>query len=296
MSWRAHWWCGALLLAALGLPLTPSRPSWAAGRSGCWAAHRRRRWSRCPAAWTAPRRCGWPAGCGGARCCGAGWWISARRVRGGRRRAGLGAAGHAPGLLVVAAGVARQLQHLSGQVLQHGGQVHRGAGAHAGGVLALLQVAGDAAHGELQASLGAAAHSLLGGLSLAAAGHGGWWVAGGEGAGGGASVCGATRRRGGRPRGVVREPRSYWPARPLRRGPKRVAGHTCAPPPVHSAPMAPKKADKKPAAKTTKPAVKKGKKKSKARAPSAHPRHPRARLTPPARHRPSPTRSTSTRC
>ena len=62
------------------------------------------------------------------------------------------------------------------------------------------------------------------------------------------------------------EPPFYWLARPLRGAPKRVACHTCAPPPVHSAPMAPKKADKKPAAKTTKPAVKKGKKKSKARA------------------------------
>ena len=62
-------------------------------------------------------------------------------------------------------------------------------------------------------------------------------------------------------------------------GRKRVACHTRSPPPSYhlSAPMAPKKADKKPAAKTTKPAVKKGKKKSKARAKlpaPAHPRHP----------------------
>ena len=40
-------------------------------------------------------------------------------------------------------------------------------------VAALLQVAGDAAHGELQPSLGGLAHGLLaGGLALATAAHG----------------------------------------------------------------------------------------------------------------------------
>ena len=42
--------------------------------------------------------------------------------------------------------------------------------------LALLEVAGDAAHGELQAGLGAARHRLLGRLALAASGHGGCLV------------------------------------------------------------------------------------------------------------------------
>ena len=120
----------------------------------------------CRAAWTAPRRCGSPAGCGGARCCGA--W-AAREL--GARAGCTGARAHAPGLLVVAAGVAGQLQHLSGQVLQHGGQVHRRAGAHTAGVLAGLQVASHTAHRELEARLGGAAHSLLRGLSLATARH-----------------------------------------------------------------------------------------------------------------------------
>ena len=64
------------------------------------------------------------------------------------------------------------------------------------------------------------------------------------------------------------------------------------PPALPNTTMAPKKADKKPAAKTTKPAAaKKGRKKTKARL---------ARLPPPAHahspRRSSPTRSTSTRC
>ena len=46
-------------------PPRPSCSSWAAARCGCWASHRRPRWSPCPAAWTAPRRCGLRAGCGG---------------------------------------------------------------------------------------------------------------------------------------------------------------------------------------------------------------------------------------
>ncbi|XP_042201411.1 uncharacterized protein LOC121851537 [Callorhinchus milii] len=39
--------------------------------------------------------------------------------------------GDDPGLLVVAGGVARQLQHLSGQILEHRGQIDRGSGPHA---------------------------------------------------------------------------------------------------------------------------------------------------------------------
>lgn len=53
-------------------------------------------------------------------------------------------------LLVVAGRVARQLQDLGRQVLQHGRQVHRGAGAHPLRVVALAQQPVDTAHGELQ--------------------------------------------------------------------------------------------------------------------------------------------------
>ena len=85
----------------------------------------------------------------------------------------LDVAGHDAGLLVVAGSVAGQLQDLGCQVLQHGCQVHGGAGAHTAGILALLQVAGDAAHGELQPCLAGSAHRLLAGsLALAAARHG----------------------------------------------------------------------------------------------------------------------------
>ncbi|XP_054135704.1 uncharacterized protein LOC128939015 [Melozone crissalis] len=53
-------------------------------------------------------------------------------------------------LLVVAGRVARQLQDLGRQVLQHGRQVHRRARAHALRVVALAQQPVHAAHGELQ--------------------------------------------------------------------------------------------------------------------------------------------------
>nr|XP_031362503.1 uncharacterized protein LOC110483068 [Lonchura striata domestica] len=53
-------------------------------------------------------------------------------------------------LLVVAGRVARQLQDLGRQVLQHGRQVHGRAGAHALRVVALAQQPVHAAHGELQ--------------------------------------------------------------------------------------------------------------------------------------------------
>ncbi len=60
-------------------------------------------------------------------------------------------AGDDPGLLVVPGGVAGQLQDLGGQVLQHGGQVDGGAGAHALGVVSLAQEPVDSPHGELEA-------------------------------------------------------------------------------------------------------------------------------------------------
>ena len=70
-------------------------------------------------------------------------------------------AGHDAGLLVVLGGVASELEDLGAQVLKHGGEVHGGTGADAGGVLALLEVAAHAGHGELKASPGA----LGGGLA-----------------------------------------------------------------------------------------------------------------------------------
>ena len=68
----------------------------------------------------------------------------------------LDVAGDDAALLVVAGSVACQLQHLSSQVLEHGSQVDGRASANARRVLALLQEAGHAANGELQASLGRA--------------------------------------------------------------------------------------------------------------------------------------------
>ena len=66
----------------------------------------------------------------------------------------LDVAGDDAGLLVVARGVARELKHLSGEVLEHSGQVDGGTAADTGGVLASLEEATDTPDGELQASLG----------------------------------------------------------------------------------------------------------------------------------------------
>ena len=81
----------------------------------------------------------------------------------------LDVAGHDAGLLVVAGRVAGELEDLGGEVLEDGGEVHGGTGTDAGGVLARLEVARDAADGELEARLGGAAHSLLSGLSFTSA-------------------------------------------------------------------------------------------------------------------------------
>ena len=69
--------------------------------------------------------------------------------------------GHDARLLVVARGVARQLEDLGGHVLEHGGQVDGRAGADARGVPAELDVAVHAAHRELQARLRRARSRLL---------------------------------------------------------------------------------------------------------------------------------------
>ena len=81
----------------------------------------------------------------------------------------LDVAGHDAGLLVVPGRVAREFEDLSGEVLEDGCEVHGGTGTDAGGVLANLEVARDAADGELEARLGGAAHSLLSGLTFTSA-------------------------------------------------------------------------------------------------------------------------------
>ena len=85
----------------------------------------------------------------------------------------LDVAGDDAGLLVVTGGVTGQLEDLGRQVLEYGGQVHGGTGPHAGGVAALLEEAGDTAHGELETSLGGTGHALLSGTtaSLSFASH-----------------------------------------------------------------------------------------------------------------------------
>jgi len=64
-------------------------------------------------------------------------------------------------LLVISARVPRQFQDFRAQVFEHGGQIHRRAGADARGVLARFQVARDAPDGELKPRLGASARRFL---------------------------------------------------------------------------------------------------------------------------------------
>lgn len=66
----------------------------------------------------------------------------------------LDVAGHNSALLVVTGGVASELEDLSGEVFEDGGEVHGGTSTDALSVSALLQEAGDSAHWELKASLG----------------------------------------------------------------------------------------------------------------------------------------------
>ena len=60
-------------------------------------------------------------------------------------------------LLVVAGGVASELEDLSAEVLEDGGEVDTGTDSDAGGESALLQVAAHTSDGELKSSLGAGA-------------------------------------------------------------------------------------------------------------------------------------------
>ena len=55
-------------------------------------------------------------------------------------------------LLVVAGGVASELEDLGGEVLKHGGEVHRGTSADARGVAADTEVTVHTSHRELEAS------------------------------------------------------------------------------------------------------------------------------------------------
>ena len=71
-------------------------------------------------------------------------------------------------LLVIAGGVAGELEDLSSEVLEHSRQVHGRAGADARGVLALLEEAVHTAHGELEARLLGAGDGLAA-LGLATA-------------------------------------------------------------------------------------------------------------------------------
>ena len=73
----------------------------------------------------------------------------------------LDVAGDDARLLVVAGGVAGQLEDLSGEVLEDGSEVHGGTATNAGGELALLQEAGDTPDGELKPGLGRLGRRLL---------------------------------------------------------------------------------------------------------------------------------------
>ena len=68
---------------------------------------------------------------------------------------------HDARLLVVARGIAGELQDLGAEVLEDGGEVDGGAGAHAGGVLPLAKVTSDTADGELKSCLGGRGGALL---------------------------------------------------------------------------------------------------------------------------------------
>ena len=93
----------------------------------------------------------------------------------------LDVAGDDAGLLVVASGVSGQLENLSGQVLDDGGEVDGGASSDAASVASLLEEAVDASNGELQTGLLGA--GLRGGFLSGASGalssfsrHGDWGI------------------------------------------------------------------------------------------------------------------------
>jgi hypothetical protein len=71
-------------------------------------------------------------------------------------------------LLVVARGVARELEDLRGEVLEHGGEVDGRAGANPLRVVAALEQTVDTADGELEPGLGRARRALAGALGTRA--------------------------------------------------------------------------------------------------------------------------------
>ena len=61
-------------------------------------------------------------------------------------------AGDDAGLLVVTGGVASELEDLSAEVLEDGGEVDGGSGSNSGGEFTGLHVSGDSSDGELESS------------------------------------------------------------------------------------------------------------------------------------------------
>ena len=73
------------------------------------------------------------------------------------------------GLFVVAGSIASELKDLSGEVLENRRKVNWGTSTNTGGVLALLEVAADAANWELESRLGRLGGRLGSGLASATA-------------------------------------------------------------------------------------------------------------------------------
>ena len=75
--------------------------------------------------------------------------------------------------LVVTGGVTGQFQHFGGQVFHDGGQVHRGTGSHAFGVVAFPQQTMDTTDGKLKTGTGrpGLGFAALGFTSFASSAH-----------------------------------------------------------------------------------------------------------------------------
>jgi hypothetical protein len=69
--------------------------------------------------------------------------------------------GYNTSLLVVAGGIASELQDLGAEILEDGSEVHGSTGTHASSVLSLTEVAADTTDGELKSSLGRRGGTLL---------------------------------------------------------------------------------------------------------------------------------------
>jgi hypothetical protein len=81
---------------------------------------------------------------------------------------------HDTTLLVITGGIASELEDFGAKVFQDGGEIHRGSGSHASGVLSITEVTANTTNGELQASLGGGGRRLLfsaSSLSFSFAGH-----------------------------------------------------------------------------------------------------------------------------